>query len=55
MCDAVGGNSAVTGFGKYDNKYSSFNAMSPLQAVAVPVFRLASATFQMHMLINIFR
>lgn len=49
------GNFAVTGFGKYENKYCSFNAMSLLQAVAVPVFRLASVTFQMHMLINVFR
>lgn len=29
VCSAVGGKLAVTGFGKYENKYCSFNAMSP--------------------------
>lgn len=32
VCSAVGGNLAVTGFGKYENKYCSFNAMSPFSS-----------------------
>lgn len=32
VCNAVSGNPAVIGFGKYENKYCSFNAMSPFSS-----------------------